>query len=189
MIRRAIWGVFWLICGLLMAWKAGAQAAPAAVGPGTALRIGGGISGFQIDYGERHLGGGVAWVDANPYWRVGIEGEARWLGYHSDNQVTESTYLVGPRVPILQHGAFEPYVKAMAGGARFTFPFGYGNGTYFVVAGGGGVDVNVGRNWQVRAVDFEYQRWPQFTFGVLNPYGVSAGISYRLFRSRTNIER
>ena len=189
MIRRAIWGAFWLICGLLMVWKAGAQASPTATGPGTAVRIGCGISGFQIDYGERHLGGGFAWVDANPYWRVGIEGEARWLRFNSDNQVTESTYLIGPRVPILTHGAFEPYVKAMAGGARFNFPFGYGTGTYFVFGGGGGVDVNVGRRWQVRAVDVEYQRWPKFSFGALTPYGVSAGISYRLFRSRSNLER
>ena len=34
---------------------------------------------------------------------------------------------------------------------------------------------------RLRAVDFEYQLWPQFTFGFLSSYGVSTGIRVRIF--------
>ena len=174
---------------LLAAGKAGAQASPTATGPGTAIRIGGGVSGFQADYGKRHLLGAVGWVDVNPYWRVGFEGEARFLRWHNDAGVTESTYLVGPRIPVLSRRAYEPYVKAMIGGSQFNYPFGYGKGTYLVYAGGAGVDIKTRGPWQIRAIEFEYQRWPQFSFGALSPYGVSVGVSYRLARSRTNVGR
>ena len=29
--------------------------------------------------------------------------------------------------------------------------------------------------------DFEYQEWPQFTYGAMNTAGISAGIRVRLF--------
>ncbi len=170
------------------AGRAGAQAAPTATGPGTSIRIGGGVSGFEADYGKRTLGGAVAWADVNPIWRVGVEGEARWLRLHEDEQTSESTYLVGPRVSILS-GRVEPYVKGMVGAGLFSFPFGYGHGGYFVVAGGAGVDLHMGDRWRVRALDVEYQRWPQFSFGALSPYGVSAGISYTIVHGGTKLGR
>jgi hypothetical protein len=30
-------------------------------------------------------------------------------------------------------------------------------------------------------VDFEYQYWPEFSFGAIKPYGISVGIRYQLF--------
>ena len=176
------------LLGLCAVGRAVAQASPTATGPGTSIRIGGGVSGFEADYGKRTLGGAVAWTDVNPIWRVGVEGEARWLRLHEDEQTSETTYLVGPRVSIFP-GKIEPYVKAMVGAGMFSYPFGYGHGTYLAVAAGAGVDLHLGNRWRVRAIDVEYQRWPEFTFGALSPYGVSAGISYTIVHGGTKLGR
>lgn len=160
------------------------QALPAGVGPGTYVRVGGGVSAFKLGYGQHWLGGAQGWVDANPFWNIGLEAEARWLRYNQDENVHATTYMVGPRWA-LHYGALEPYAKVLAGSGQFNFPFNYARGTYFVAAGGGGVDFHIGERWQVRAVDVEYQVWPKFTFGQMKSYGVSAGISYTLFHGNT----
>ena len=53
--------------------------------------------------------------------------------------------------------------------------------SYLVVTAGGGLDFHWTPRVTVRAADFEYQDWPQFTFGDLHPYGVSSGISLRIW--------
>jgi hypothetical protein len=157
-----------------------AQALATASGPGSYVSAGGGYSAYQVDYGQRVLGGGFVFVDVHPTWRYGFEGEARFLRMHSDEGVTQTTYLAGVHV-YLRPQAFRPYVKVLAGLAKMDFPFGYAPGSsYFALAPGAGVDYLISDRITVRAIDFEYQDWPQFTFGALHPYGVSAGISIRL---------
>ena len=95
----------------------------------------------------------------------------------------------GPRWAFRRKG-FVPYVKLLAGGGRFDFPFGYGYGDYLVVAPGAGVDLRLGDKVRVRLADFEYQVWPGFTFGSIHPYGVSAGISFQILgSSRTKMSK
>jgi opacity protein-like surface antigen len=155
------------------------QAQPAATGPGSFIAVGGGVTAFQADYGQRVLGGSFAFVDVHPTWRYGLEGEARYLRFHTAEDVTQTTYLGGLHVYIRPH-KFRPYVKFLAGMGRLDFPFHYARGTYFAMAPGAGVDYMISDRITIRAVDFEYQEWPQFTYGKLHPYGVSAGISFRI---------
>lgn len=165
-----------------------AQALPTATGPGSSVRVGGGVSDYRVNYGQLWLGGGQLWVDVNPHWRLGVEAEARWPRSRNDpHGPQERTYLAGPRLS-LSPGRVEPYVKALAGRGTFIFPFHYATGSYVVLAAGGGVDIHRGR-WQVRAVDCEYQVWPQFTYGRLGQYGISAGVSYTLLRGATRSVR
>ncbi len=126
------------------------------------------------------MGGGFVYADVNPQWRVGLEGEARFLRYHNAEDVTESSYLGGLRVEILHPRRLQPYAKFLAGVGRITLPFGYAHGSFLAYAPGAGIDVALSDRFTVRAVDVEYQHWPQFTYGALSPYGVSAGISFRL---------
>ena len=167
-----------MLCG--MVFKANAQAVATASGPGTYAAIGGGFSTFQSDYGKRNLAGGFIYADTNPHWRVGLEGEARFLRYRSSEDVTESNYLGGVRVMLLRPRRFQPYAKALAGMGKITLPFNYAHGTFLTYAPGAGLDIALNNYVTVRAVDFEYQHWPQFTYGALSPYGWSAGISLRL---------
>ncbi len=173
-----------LLKGLGLAWLALAGAAQAqkiyaARGPGSNLVVGGGVSLFADPYGQTKVAGLWTYAALNATWRYGVEGEARSLKYHTQEGVTQSDYLVGPRV-YLRGGNVRPYGKVMIGMGRMTFPFGYGTGSYLAYAGGGGVDWLVGDRLIVRVMDAEYQDWPQFTFGKLAPYGVSAGVSWRV---------
>ena len=160
---------------------AAAQSLPAAYGPGSYIQVGGTGSLFQADYGQRNLGGGAVFIDAHLYRRVGLEAEARTLAINEDAGVHETTYLAGPRISILP-GRFRPYSKLLIGRGRFYFPFHYAQGSYFVVAPGAGVDWQVGKSrLTVRIIDVEFQKWPGFSFGPLQPYGVSSGIALRVF--------
>lgn len=162
------------------ALSARAQAIPAAIGPGPYVSVGGGVSALQADYGRRVLGGGMVYSDLHITARSGIEAEARWLRYHTDEDVTETTYLAGPHVYVFRSPVMKPYVKALVGVGHLQFPFKYADGSYLAIAAGGGLDLAVGSRLIVRAVDLEYQSWPQFTYGSLHPYGVSFGIAFRL---------
>ena len=181
---RLLSTIFAAIAGLLLfasTMQASAQASPTAYGPGSFVQVGGTGSLFQADYGQRHLGGEAVFVDAHVYRRVGVEAEARMLNLHEDEGAHETTYLVGPRFSIFP-GRFRPYAKILVGRGTFYFPFQYAQGSYFVVAPGGGVDWQVGRSrLTIRVVDVEFQRWPWFSFGPLQPYGVSSGIALRVF--------
>jgi len=52
-----------------------------------------------------------------------------------------------------------------------------------VMAPGAGVDYSLNRRIKIR-LQAEYQIWPKFTYGSLQPYGVSTGISYTFYRGR-----
>ena len=160
--------------------KGSAQAVPTASGPGSYVALGAGASMFQAQYGRRDISGGWIFLDVNPQWRVGMEGEARTLRHNTFEGVQESSYLGGLRVAILHPRRLQPYAKFLAGVGKITLPFGYAHGSFLAYAPGAGLDIAVNDRVSVRAVDFEYQHWPQFNFGPLNPYGVSAGISVRL---------
>lgn len=161
--------------------QAHSQALATATGPGSYLALGGGFSGFNTDYGHHHIAGAVLYAEANPQWRIGMEGEARFLRWHTQEQITESTYLGGPRIMLSRRpGRYEPYAKFLAGAGRITLPYGYAHGTFFTYAPGAGLDIGLTDRWSCRAFDFEYQRWPQFPYGSLSPYGISAGVTLRL---------
>ena len=155
------------------------QALPTATGPGSYIAVGGGASFFQADYGQRYLGGLNTYADINPTWRYGLEAEARFLRYHSFEDVTETNYFIGPRVA-LRMGPLRPYVKFLVGDGKIVLPFRYAQGNFFSYAPGGGLEYMLGDRIAIRAIDVEYQLWPSFPFGELHPYGVSAGISFRL---------
>lgn len=164
---------------VLMGSAADAQALPTATGPGTYIEVGGSVSGFQSDYGKTLIHGGAIFIDVNPYWHSGIEIEARRSDYPHFGE-RQSTLLAGPRWSA-RSSRFVPYAKFLAGGGQFDFPHGYGTGRYFVLAPGAGLDINLTRRVKVRAIDFEYQTWPGFSFGTLKPYGLSAGISVQVW--------
>ena len=145
----------------------------------TSIYVGGGVSGYRIQYGQRNLLGATLWVDGNSIRPLGIAGEARWLDWHQQANVHAETYLLGPRYRF--HVArTQPYVKGLVGSGHFNFPYNFATGNYLVIAPGGGLDFPLGSRWSARA-DFEYQYWPEFTFGSMNAAGATIGIRCRVF--------
>jgi hypothetical protein len=157
-----------------------AQALPTATAPGAYVSIGGAVSFFQSGYGGQTVRGAGLYVDINPVRAVGVESEGRWLRQSKMSNIGESTYLTGPRVQF-RIGAYTPYVKTLVGLSHFNYPYDSAQGRYFVIAPGAGVDLMLGQNLKIRLIDVEFQEWPQFTYGTINPYGVSFGFSYRVF--------
>jgi hypothetical protein len=137
-------------------------------------------SGYSIQYGQRKMAGITAFVDANTRRPLGIEAEGRWLEYNKTANVHVETYSIGLRYRF-DAGRFQPYAKGLVGFGNFNFPYNYASGRYLVVTAGGGVDFRWTPRISIRAADIEYQDWPQFTFGNMNSFGVSAGFRVRIF--------
>jgi len=138
---------------------------------------------FQPDYtgqgvaqtSPNRLYGIGAYVDADFTRWIQIEAEGRWLKFNQYNGIDQNTYMIGPRVPIIEYRRFTPYGK---------FLFGMGDGSFLTGktttwAYGGGVDYRLNKKFTVRCFDFEYQSWR--VTPTLSPYGGSVGISYRIF--------
>jgi hypothetical protein len=175
----ALWFVLLLMIGAACALRMHAQALTTASGGGSYLRIGGGATVMQADYGHHLLTGGTVFADSNITPRVGIEYEAHFQRWNTSEQVTETSYLAGPRISV-SGSKWQPYGKVLLGLGRIQFPYHYATGSYLAIAPGGGLDWEPGGRWSVRALDAEYQQWTHFTYGNMRPYGVSSGVSFRL---------
>jgi opacity protein-like surface antigen len=180
-MKRSILASFCIVLSAAVV-SARAQVAPAAYRSSFTLSAGALGSRFQPDYedsGVAHsspynLYGIGAYVDADFSRWVKIEAEGRWLRFNQFLGVDENTYMIGPRVAPYTFHKITPYGKVL---------FGWGSGSFlagrsFALAYGGGADYRLTRRFAVRG-DFEYQQW-QVTSITLHPYGVSAGISYRI---------
>lgn len=179
--RKKAWRILVLmVAGLCFAGLAKGQARESATAGKAFVWAGASASGYYLEYGTIKELGVSAFVDADSVRRFGIEGEGRWLEYHRKADVHVETYMIGPRYHF-DIGRFQPYVKGMIGVGYFNFPYNYAHGSYLVTAAGGGIDYQLHGRWSLRALDAEYQYWPQFTFGAMSSAGVSAGIRYRVF--------
>jgi hypothetical protein len=181
-MRRLI-VVFSFLFPLILAATAHAQVEESARSRSLKLYAGAVGSVFQPDYAGQgiaqtspnRLYGVGAFVDADFTRWIQIEGEARWLKFNQYAGIDENTYMVGPRVPIVEYKHLMPYGK---------FLIGFGSGSFLTgrtttFAYGGGLDYRLGKRWSIRAFDFEYESWR--VSPTLSPYGGSAGIAYRIF--------
>jgi Outer membrane protein beta-barrel domain len=186
-MKRLVLAIFCVASSLAIV-SARAQVVPAATSSTFHLSAGALGSLAQPDYNgiqatdsSNRVYGPGAYVDIHFSRWVQVEAEGRWLRFNQlknmylQNGNGESTYLIGPRIPIGTFHRVTPYGK---------FLVGFGNGSFidgntFVLAYGGGVDVKLTRRFTLRAVDFEYQQWR--VTPTLYPYGGSVGISYKIF--------
>ena len=186
LINRSSVAVF---CLLLIAGTvfASAQAVYSGSERRFSLSAGAEASAFQPDY----AGTGVAQTSPNRLYGMGayvdvkfsrwiqLEAEGRWLLFNQydagGSGNGESTYMVGPRLPIHRFGRATPYAKFLYGMGSASFL--NGNASAYVF--GGGVDYRLSKKFTLRAIDFEYQEWNVGT--PLKPYGASAGLSYKIF--------
>ncbi|MGB7549918.1 MAG: outer membrane beta-barrel protein [Terracidiphilus sp.] len=167
---------------LNVAHTAYGQVVPSARAGGLSLSVGDSVSGFYLQYGARKMGGLSTFVDVDTMRHWGVEAEARWLVFNRTAGVQDATFLVGPRYYFNIVGRrFQPYAKGLVGPGLFTFENNSSQGTYLVVAAGGGVEYHITRRLQIRLADIEYQDWPQFPTGAMSTVGVSTGFRYTIF--------
>ncbi|MBB5318061.1 outer membrane beta-barrel protein [Tunturibacter empetritectus] len=167
-----------LFLGLLgAASMLSAQANPTATRAGD-LKIGGGFSTADSDYGNR-FNGGAAYFDFDFLPHIGVTGEFHFV--KDQNDLYEKTYEVGGRY-FREYRRFVPYGKVLYGRGVFNFPVtpdGFRpNLAYNLIAAGIGTDYKVKPYLYVRA-DWEYQQWFGFAGSSLTPNILTLGAAYR----------
>ncbi len=141
-------GAFVLIRGVILFGLLGvasmlhAQAAPTATRTGD-LKIGGGFSTADSDYGLR-FNGGAAYFDCDFLPHIGVTGEFHFVKGGDD--LYEKTYEVGGRY-FRTYGRVVPFAKVLYGRGVFNFaklPDGFtANLAYNMIAVGGCADFKV----------------------------------------------
>lgn len=183
--------VLLLFCCVLcaLATRAHAQVVASATRSPLSLSVGGMGSLFQPDYAgtgvtaqaPNRLYGFGSYVDLRVRHWVQFEAEGRWLRFNQYENIYEDNYLIGPKVPIHETRRYRPYAKALFGYGKMNFQYNYAYGHFADIALGGGVDIPLTPKISLRAINFEYQLWPNWLNGTLKPYGGDVGISYRIF--------
>jgi opacity protein-like surface antigen len=174
----------------LFAGLARAQVAPSAIGPSHPLWVGAEYSNVNASFpygSDQRLWGFGVFADYHLAAHVGLEAEARFLGFNSFYGETEDNYLAGPQYLIARIGNLQPYAQFLVGLGKIQYPFDIGNGSYLALAPGAGVNYRIGRRWSLRA-EYEYQLWPgspnigNEPAHEITPSGFHVGIVYRLVR-------
>lgn len=170
-----------LLAGLLGSgvYESRAQAVPTATRAGIA-QIGAGWGFSKPDFGGRNTQGLTIYgsFDFTRHW--GIAGDVHRHSMVTPADIGEDSYQIGPRY-VFHYKRLTPYIKAQAGLGRFKYQYDYTphiGFTYGMFALGGGADYRLSHHINVRAIDFEYQRWPGFGNNGLSPLVFSFGASY-----------
>ena len=171
-------GLAWT-CILGMATMLRGQALPTASRIGS-IQAGAGWFLANPDFGQSHIQGMTFYTDLNFAHSLGLEGEIHY-SVITPSDVSENLYIAGPRY-ILRQKRVEEYAKVLFGAGHFGLQIGNNpvpqTNTYFVYVVGGGVDVHVTRHINIRAFDFEVQKWPSFPTNGLSPLSGSVGAAY-----------
>lgn len=190
-LRRFCWvAMLTMFSAVLLHVPLDAQVAPSAYRAPYVLWVGGEYSNVRASFpyqsSQRLTGVGV-FADFKLNWRVGLEGDARFMHFGGFENSTESSYLAGPKVYLFSKGRFQPYGKLLIGVGKVHYPFEIGNASYFALAPGAGSNYRLSRHWMLRA-EYEYQIWydsPGYANEPkheLTPNGFHVGVAYRVFR-------
>lgn len=159
-----------------------AQALPTATRNAT-IQAGVAAMSLNTDYTARHTAGlmGFANYDFIHLFHLdgGVEGEARFGGLHSPDDIGENSYLVGPRISYRRR-QLKLYGKIMGGrGTIFhDAPNNNNSSSFYLIGAGGGLEYRVKQHFNVRILDVEGQRWRHFPPNGLTPLALSAGVAY-----------
>ncbi len=180
MKRLKMLGLFVSVLGLSIA--AHAQATPTATGNAHHFQVGGGYTFASPDYATTNIGGGTVYSTLDLWHGIGAEGDIHFITLHTPTDLGETTYLIGPRY-MVQRKRIQAYAKFLGGIGHFQHQAGniyipQSDMTYSAIAMGGGVDVRVHKHINVRAFDFEAQKWLSFTPHTLSPYVYTFGVAF-----------
>ena len=159
------------------------QALPTASRTGI-LQAGFGVSNAQSDEFSPRISGITGYVTFDIRQHLGVEADIHMLSIITPNDFAERSYMLGVRY-VLHHGHLDPYIR-VSGGIGQTLiqqpstAYAPGTpGTYMAIAGAAGLDIRLSHHINVRAIDFEYQTWPNFPPNGLSPTIITCGAAYR----------
>ncbi|HEY4011074.1 MAG TPA: outer membrane beta-barrel protein [Acidobacteriaceae bacterium] len=140
----------------------------------------------EDQYPGKHLQGATIYGTFDLNNHLGVEADLHFASaFHSYYDYKESSYDAGLRWT--QHyRKFAPYAKGLVGFGHSSainsiqIVGGSTPGSYFLFGLGGGLDYSLNNKINIRCVDFEYQRWPNFPPHGLTPPLFSFGAAYRI---------
>jgi hypothetical protein len=140
----------------------------------------------EDEYPGKHLQGLTVYGTFDLNNHLGVEGDIHmdsllksYFGYK------ETSYDAGLRW-VQHYRRLSPYAKGLVGFGHSSalspqqIVGGSSPGSYFLFGLGGGLDYSLNDKINIRCVDFEYQRWPNFPPHGLTPPLLSFGVAYRI---------
>ena len=168
-----------LACILSLASLLHGQAVPTAARGGS-IQVGLGGMITNPDYAQSYIKGLTFYGDFDFTHNIGIEGEMNFA-ISTPSDISEDSYLFGPRYTI-HRKKFGGYAKLLLGVGRFGTQEGsYVNiatTSYFEYAVGGGLEYLATRKINVRIINVEMQKWPNFAPHGLTPIAYTFGVAY-----------
>jgi hypothetical protein len=143
----------------------------------TRIQAGAGLAYIMPDYVDASIKGVSFWADYDFLKYVGVEASVHLGTIITPADIAETSYFVGPRL-VYRHRKLTGYAKILLGRATITNQF-YGvSSSYNAYALGGGLEYKIARKINLRAIDFEFQQWPDFEPHTLSPIAITIGASY-----------
>ena len=175
---KKMWSSLFFFCAslLVVVPSLNAQAAYTAEQK-TRIQAGGGAAIISPDYTEGNVIGFSGWADYDFSKYVGVEFSTHLGEFITPGDLTENSYLIGPRLTYRRH-KFTFYGKALVGRATITNQDLNQSSSFNVIAFGGGVEYRILRKINIRLIDFEQQQWPDFKPNALSPTAATIGVSY-----------
>lgn len=141
------------------------------------------------DYAQKKIGGFTGYADLDIGHKLGVELEYHDISIIAPNDIGENTLLLGVRYSLYRKNRFNAYAKGLGGLGWFQYQTGTYSGnvhtdTFGAYAIGGGLEIKATEHINVRAFDFEAQKWPgYFTPGFpknggISPYVSTIGVAY-----------
>lgn len=165
-----------ITCLLVLVSSARAQAVYTAERK-TRIQAGAGGMYLNNDYSDRAVYGISAWGDYDFNRYIGAEAEVHFGTIITPDDISENSYLIGPKLSYRRQ-KFAVYGKLMIGKGTIKNTDTNGSATYNLYAFGGGLDYHLVRKFNIRVIDFELQKWPDFEPNTLSPLAVSIGVMY-----------
>lgn len=163
--------------------QANAQALPTATARGS-FQAGVGYTITDPDYGAKKISGPTIFADYDLGLHFGLEADVHIIDLRTPTDFAEVSYMGGARFILPYRERFKLYGKALVGAANFRVletqdNQGRFNGTYLAYGFGGGLDIAATRKIVIRAIDAEYQKWPNYDNGDgLTPMLYTFGVAY-----------
>ena len=171
--------IFGIAALLVLVSTLHAQAVPTGIRKSD-IQVGAGVMILNNDYTDKDDKGISIWGDYDFNRLVGVEVEAHFGTIISPSDIGENSYLVGPRI-MYHKRKFTVYGKLMLGRGSIIDQFHNTSSSYNIVpAYGGGLEYRVKERFNIRVVDFELQKWPDFEPNTLSPLAISVGLMYRI---------
>lgn len=142
-------------------------------------RIQAGAGGLYLnnDFTEHSNKGVSAWADYDFNRLLGVEASVHFGSIVSPDDIGENSYSIGPRISYRRkRAAF--YAKLLFGRGSITNQQTNTSSTYNSYTYGGGLDYRLSQHFNLRVVDFEQQKWPNFEPNTLSPLAISVGLMY-----------